>query len=157
MGRADVRAAVAAYLTDEAVPNLIKVHPTKPRTWAQPSFLSADPSVKSTAAGFVYIVHVDEQREANGKKSLHYIVDLQLVFRTQYADPDDGIADFDTLIDGIKDRLRAKPPLGVDDGSIFEAAEHQLEDDSDLTRDTAAIAQTVRALVRFDVSEWLNA
>lgn len=153
MGRTSVRAAIVAYLDGEVVPALMRVHASKPRNWAVGDFRSA--TEFSTAAAYVYIEHTSEQREANGKKSIHYIVSLQLVFRSRHTNPDVAMTDFDGLIENIKTRLRAKPPLGGAAG-IYEAAEHLLEDDSDLTRDTA-LTQNTRALVRFDVSEWFNA
>ena len=66
------------------------------------------------------------------------------------------MADFDTMIDAIKAKLRVKPPLGVSDGTVFEAAEQLLEVTTDVPQHEPTQSE-IWAEVRFDVSEWLTA
>lgn len=155
MSRATVRTAIREYFDGGVVPGLLHVRPARPKGWPVPNdFRSA--TLKSLASGYVYIESVTEQREATGKKSLEYIAGLRLLYRSRKTDAEAAMDDFDTLIDAIKAHLRADPRLGTTDGSIFQAGEHVIEDLSDDSKDEALL-QSVEAVVRFDVSEWLNA
>lgn len=161
MSRATIRAQAATYLTGGTVPGLLTVHSAKPVHW-KPSEWTFDGTTNQTANGYIHLEHVEETREALGKKFLQYTVALVLVFRSRDSGPtagEDRMAGFDTLIDGVKARLRDKTngPLGdLTRAIVFEAAEHILEDEADLPQDQAA-ASEVWGLVRFDASEWINA
>ncbi len=159
MSRQTIRLAVKQYFDAPAIPGLVKVRTARPKNWPQPEDWRHE-TLLSTMGGYVYIENVVERRAATGKRYLEYTVGLQLIFRTRDTDAEAAMAAFDTMIDAIKARARVKPPggggLGVSDGTIFQAAEKLLEDLSDDTQDDPLL-QSVRAVVRFDVSEWITA
>lgn len=161
MGRTSVRNAVRSYLTGSVIPNLQVVHKAKPRNWPASDFRTIG-GAGSAASAWVYVESSVETRETTGKKSVSYVVSVQFLFRSQKTDVDAAEQDLDDLIDAIKARLRRKDtngfpsPLGVNDGSIFQAAEDLLEDATDMTRDDT-MQPSVRGFVRFDVKEWFNA
>lgn len=160
MSRATIRAQAATYLTGGAVAGLSTVHSAKPVHW-KPSEWRFDGTSNQTANGYIHIEHVEETREALGKRFLRYTVALVLVFRSRDTGPtagEDRMGGFDTLIDAIKARLRDKSggPLGdLTQAIVWEAAEHLLEDEADLPQDQAP-ASEIWGLVRFDASEWIN-
>lgn len=159
MSRSTIRTAVKNYFDAPAIPGLVKVRSARPKAWPTPDDWRHD-TLLSTMGGYVYIEGVVEKRATTGKRYLEYTVGLQLIFRTRDTDAEAAMAAFDTMIDAIKAHARVKPAggggLGVSDGSIFQAAEKLLEDLSDDTQDDALL-QSVRAVVRFDVSEWITA
>lgn len=158
MSRATVRAAVKEYFDAPAVDGLLKVRRARPKNWsAAPELRSA--TLWSTASGYVYIESVTEQRATTGKKYLQYMIGLQLLFRSRHTDAEQAMDDFDTLIEAIKARLRADPHLNTNPdlpGGVFQAGVNLLEDLSDDTADDPLL-QSVRAVVRFDASEWITA
>ena len=128
MSRAEVRDAVVSYLRDAAIPNLNKIHTTFPKLAQLQENATAGQLFR--AAAVVYIMSESESRIAvggasSGWKRIDYDVDVQLFTEGFYPKAEDTMADFDALVDAIKDRLRSGDHrLGKTDGSvIWEAAE----------------------------------
>lgn len=154
MSRATVRAAVTAHL-DGQVTNLNAVHSAKPRSW-KTTENRYDGTQPSAAVGYVHIESVVDRRAATGKRFLEYTVGLVFLFKSRRTDSEQMMDEFDELVEAIKARLRLRPPLGVTDGTIFEAAEHLLEDLTDEPQKKASHV-AMWGVIRFDVSEWINA
>ena len=128
MSRAEVRDAVVTYIRDAAIPNLNKIHTTFPKLAQLQENATAGQLFR--AAAVVYIMGEQESRIAvggpsSGWKRIDYDVDLQLFTEGFYPKAEDTMADFDALVDAVKDRLRTGyHRLGKTDGSIiWEAAE----------------------------------
>lgn len=160
MSRASVREAVSDYLSAPAVTGLQKVHSAKPRNW-KPSDIVVDASTPSAAAGYLHIEGVVEQRVATGKKQLDYTVVLVYLFRSSQNDSVASMHDFDVLTDAIKAKLRTKTAYGQVLGltgspEIFNAAEKQLMDETDLPQESGGMS-SVWSRLRFEVSEMINA
>lgn len=156
MSRATVRAAVTAHLDGE-VTNLNAVHRAKPRSW-KTTENRYDGTQPSSAVGYVHIESVLDRRAATGKRFLEYTVGLVFLFKSRRTDAEQMMDEFDDLVEAIKAQLRdtTSGPLGVSDGTIFEAAEHLLEDLTDEPQKKASHV-AMWGVIRFDVSEWLNA
>lgn len=169
MGYTEVRTSVAAYLTGDVVTGLRTVRTGKPTKWPLDDF-RWDPTAPETldletiASGFVRIERDAERRASTGKRFVDYDVAVVLRFVTARTGPEAGElaqVDVDTIVDGVKARLRVKSggggPLGLPDQSVlWQAAERLLEAEHDLPRDDA-IDNEAWSVVRFDVSEWLTA
>lgn len=156
MSRATVRSAVKTHLHGQ-VTNLNAVHKAKPRAW-KTTENRYDGTTPSSAVGYVHIESVADQRAATGKRHLEYTVALVFLFKSRRTDAELMMDEFDTLVEAIKARLRdtSAGPLGVSDGSIFEAAEHLLEDLTDEPQKKASHV-SMWGVIRFDVSEWITA
>lgn len=158
MSRASVRTAVCNYFKPGgpgAIPNLLAVREAKPRNW-DPADFRADPAVMpSVAAAYVYIEGDSERRGASGMKQVDYTVGLVFLFRSRDTDSVGMINAFDALVDTIKDKIHADHNLGSP-GVIWQAGETMLESGTDDTKYTPAESE-MWGVVRFDVTEWINA
>ena len=136
MSRQEVRSAVTTFMAGQAIPNLIQVHKSFPKTDDFDWSVNSAPGAVSKCIGVVFIQSESEQRIStgggvaatgadNGWKQLNYMVELQLFFRSWQDTGEDAMDDFDTIIEACKGALRSGGHrLGLTDGTvIWQAAE----------------------------------
>lgn len=132
MPAANIRAAIAAFLSAPPITGMTKVYK------GEPFFVdAAEWNLAATggwgAVGFVWIDDESESRVTlpalTGSKAVEYQAMLAVMYRWQrqsndvtLGDYDAWIAPLDTIIDAVKTRLRSDPTLGSP-GVIFEAAQ----------------------------------
>jgi hypothetical protein len=162
MSRATVRAACAAYFTPGTVAGLNTIYTSFPKRIPGPAFRNGQPAgTKSGAAGVIHIDSETEERRAiggafNGKKWVHYTVELQVFCHSLELHSENAMDFFDSVIDNIKTKLRADRTLN-DYPVIFEAGEEQLDGiygEPVVLNDGAT---EIWGAVKFVVSEFLNA
>lgn len=161
MSRATVRQAVVSFFQPPAVGGLNKVYSSAPKRIAGPEFREGQPS--GTFSGAVGVVHLsaeNEQRiaiggEHSGKKWVHYTVELQVFLHSIHTHAEDAMADFDSVIDGVKERLRSDRRLD-DWPIIFEAGERELSGEYGEPRVLQDGSTEIWGAVRFEVSEVLT-
>ena len=127
MGRATVRAAIAAYFAPSQVTGLSTTYRSRPKQIPSTAFkLSAN-----AGSGAVLVIHLpndDEKRLTLGppsaaqKFNVHDVA-MELLF--QSAKPDSMVAmdDHDALIDALMIRFRADRTLGTGGSPIWQAGE----------------------------------
>ena len=128
MSRAEVRDAVGTWVAAAAIPNLNQIFTSFPKRINFQE--NAVAGTASRAAGVVFIQSESEGRIATGGasdgwKRLDYEVEFQVFFHSMQNYAQDAMDDFDSIIDGVKDQLRAGGHrLGKPDGDvIWQAAE----------------------------------
>lgn len=162
MGRASVRAAIAAYFAGQVIPNLTTVYR------ARPKLIPASAYGLSTGngSGGVLIVHLtsdDEVRRAfggmtGGRKTDVHQVALEVRFQSLKVDAMAAQDDHDALMDGIIGSIRADRTLGTAANPIWEVGE-----DPDGIKVEMAEPKLVKqvlkinAVVRFNAWEWVVA
>lgn len=143
MSRALVRQQIAEYLGGQLVPGQQYMYTGSPVTFLSTLYSSwvrvpwdEDflPGV-GTISGAIAVIHLPrsmERREAfggehSGKKRVDYTFALELYFLSRQDRSEDAMADFDTMVDSLIDRVRASRTFGVEtpvsDGSIWQAGE----------------------------------
>lgn len=161
MSRSQVRSSVADWILTGNIPNVTQVWTTFPKLIDFQT--NSAPGQMTRAAAVVFIADESEERIAvggayNGWKRIDYTVDLQIFCHQMYRKAEDGMDDFDTLIDGIKNRLRTGGhTLGLPDNSIiWQAAEPSISvaygepatKDNGATETWAAIRFTVTQMIQ---------
>ena len=162
MSRAQVRTAVSNWILAANVTNLNQVWTSFPKR--------IDFSVNSTsgqlirAAGIVFIANESEDRVAiggayNGWKRIDYTVDFQIFSHAMHRNSEDAMNDFDSIIDGVKNQLRAGGhTLGLPDGSvIWQAAEPSIDVSYGEPATNDGGATETWAAIRFTVTQMINA
>lgn len=138
MSRATVRAAIAAFLAESAVPGLQAVYQAMPIFFSGERLdLGADNA--SGAFCWVELGQSEETRwsvpaaypgyAGSGDKGVHYpvtiVVEYQYLIPAQTSSvvsPDDWVLSEDAILQGIKDRIHQDPQLGAP-GVIFAASQ----------------------------------
>lgn len=161
MSRAEVRAAVGNWVAAANVPNLNQIFTSFPKRINFQE--NAAPGTASRAAGVVFIQQESEGRLAvggptDGWKRIDYEVEFQIFFHSMANYGQDAMDDFDAIIDGVKDQLRAGGHrLGMPDGdTIWQAAEPDISvvygepktNDGGAVEIWAGIAFTVTQMIR---------
>jgi hypothetical protein len=127
VGRASVRAAIAAYFTPATVAGLSTTYAARPKLIPEQAFNLA----LNGGSGAVLIVHLttdDEHRVAVGgatsgwKFNVHDVA-LEIKFQSVKADAVVAQADHDALIDALMVRFRADRTLGTGGVPIWQAGE----------------------------------
>ena len=90
--------------------------------------------------------------EHSGKKWVHYVVELHVYQHSVHKHSEDAMADFDAVIDAIKDKLRSDRRLN-NPSVIFEAGEQLLDGVYGEPVVLEQGATEIWGSVRFDVSE----
>jgi hypothetical protein len=161
LSRAEVRAAVGNWVAAANVPNLNQIFTSFPKRINFQE--NAAPGTASRAAGVVFIQQESEGRLAvggptDGWKRIDYEVEFQIFFHSMANYGQDAMDDFDAIIDGVKDQLRAGGHrLGMPDGdTIWQAAEPDISvvygepktNDGGAVEIWAGIAFTVTQMIR---------
>ncbi|MHB1472406.1 MAG: hypothetical protein ACYCV4_02065 [Dermatophilaceae bacterium] len=133
MSAASVRAAIVNYLTPGVVPFLGSVYAAVPK-WIEADAYGIQ---GNDLSGAYMVIHIAEEAEArvsfggatSGIKTVTYQVGLIIHFKSLAQEgsftvaPDAWVADWDTLVDGLRTRIRASRTLGTTDGSVWQAGE----------------------------------
>ena len=161
MSRQEVRNAVGNWVAQATIPNLNQIFTSFPKriNFEQ----NAAPGQMTRAAGVVFINAENESRIAvggayDGWKRIDYSVEFQLFVHSMQNYAQDAMDDFDEIIDGVKDQLRAGGHrLGMPDGDvIWQAAEPDISvsygepktNDGGAVEIWAGIAFTVTQMIR---------
>jgi hypothetical protein len=162
MSRQTVRSAVVNYFAPPRVNGLNKVFSSMPKRIEGGWFRYGQPAgTPSGAVAIVQIVSESEERiaiggEHDGKKWVHYDVQLELYQHSVRAHSEDAMADFDVLVDNVKDALRADRRLS-DYPVIFEAGEKYLLGEYGEPKVLGDGSTEIWGAVRFEVSEVISA
>ena len=158
MSRATVRAAIQSFLAPPAVAGLNVIWPTKPKDLGSKSFAEGQPAgTKSGAMAAIMCEHQHEKFEGfdggGGVRLITYLVRLEIFHRSTERKAEDAMAHFDSVVDGVCDRLRRNPSLGG--AAILSSAVEQLSveyGDPELTSPDGGGVDTWAA-IRFAVQE----
>lgn len=164
-----VRQAVQAWLAGASIPGLQKVYLDVP--W----FIDGNSwDLTSNDWGAISMVHLNDSKESRltlgaaigGTKMAEHTV--AVIVRYQYLIPDNlptgqdfdaWVTGLDTIIDGIKDRIRSSPTLGTAPGGVvFQAGQSQ--NDIRITRDMPLFdggRVWSWSAIEFDVTEVITA
>jgi hypothetical protein len=160
--RSAVRTAVKEWIESAFIPDLNQVFISFPK---RINFqINSSAGQLSRAAGVVYIANEAEERMAiggayNGWKRVDYELDFQIFHHSLENDPINAMNSFDTVIDGVKNRLRlGGHTLGLPDGSvIWQAAEPNISVQyGEPATDNGGATETW-ASVRFTVTQMIQA
>jgi len=95
---------------------------------------------------------------ATGIKKVDYSVAIQLFHHSLENDAEDAMADFDRVIDNLKNRLRSDHQFGDKSGVlVWQAAEPVINTSYGEPMSTNGTATETWAVVRFDVTQVINA
>jgi hypothetical protein len=158
MSRATVRESLVNFFAPPAVPGLNKVFSSFPKRIEGTWFRYGQPAgTQSGAVGVVDIVSEVEERiaiggEHSGKKWVHYTVDLHVYLHSVHKHSEDAMADFDSVIDACKDRLRSDRRL-ENFPVIFESGERLLIGQYGEPTVLEQGATEIWGVIQFEVSE----
>jgi hypothetical protein len=126
-GRVGVRETLSKFISNPPIQNLNQVFTAFPK---RINFqLNALPGQMTRSACVVHIAQERENRLAiggahSGWKRVDYTVILQLYVHSLHPESQDAMADFDILIDNIKERLRSDHNFGDSTGVlVWQGAE----------------------------------
>ena len=119
MSRATVRAGVVNYLRNGNLPFVGTYFTAEPKIRQGPQFYTG-----STVTGAILFPFINGDRETRislgGEKRVQYDVIIHVECRSLQPRAEDAMADFDSLIEAIKVRVRADRTLA---GTVFQAGE----------------------------------
>jgi hypothetical protein len=162
LSRQEVRTAVGDWIAGANIPNLNQIFYSFPKRINFQA--NSTPGQMTRAAGVVFIVSESEERVAlggaySGWKRIDYVVQFQVFTHSMNNYAQDSMAAFDSIIDAVKDRLRAGGHrLGATDGSvIWQAAEPgiSVQYGEPMTNDGGATE--IWAAVEFTVTQMIQA
>lgn len=129
-GRVGVRETLATFLTRQPIPTLNQVFTSFPK---RINFqINSQPGQLTRSACVIFIANENENRLAiggahNGWKRVDYTVILQIYTHSLHRNAEDVMADFDILIDNIKQRLRSDHNFGDTSGRlVWQGAEPRI-------------------------------
>ena len=162
MSRSTVRAQIATYLQGGFIQGLNQIFTSFPK---RINFqVNAMPGSLSRSALIVFIQNENESRIAiggahSGWKRVDYSVILQVYFQSSQRTAELAMADFDTLIDGIKDYLRADHNFGDTTGNIvWQGAEPAITTSyGEPATDSGTGVTDIYAQIQFLVTEMIQA
>ncbi len=169
MSRATVREAVRNWIASAQITTLNQTLSSFPKriNFQEKSF----PGQNSRAAAVVFIENEQESRIAiggvgamaeggfgKGWKRVDYGIALQVFHHSLQRNAEDAMSDFDTLIDAIKERLRAgQHTLGVENPNIiWQAAEPAIDVQYGEPLSNEGGATETWAAIRFTVTEMIE-
>lgn len=169
MSRATVREAVRNWIASAQIDTLNQTLSSFPKriNFQENSF----PGQVSRAAAVVFIENEQEMRiaiggvasmssggEGKGWKRVDYGIALQVFHHSLQRNAEDAMDDFDSLIDAIKDRLRAgQHTLGVENPNIiWQAAEPGIDVQYGEPLTNEGGATETWAAIRFTVTEMIE-
>jgi hypothetical protein len=160
-GRVGVRATLASFLATPQITTLNQVFTSFPK---RINFqVNSVAGQLSRAAVVVFIQSENETRLAiggatNGWKRVDYSIVLQVFHHSLQRNAEDSMADFDTLIDNIKTRLRSDHRFGDATGTlVWQGAERIINATYGEPSTVAEGATETYAELQFDVTEMIQA
>ena len=160
-GRAGVRLTLSKFLSNPPVETLNQVFTSFPK---RINFqVNSQPGQLSRSAVVIYIESETESRIAiggahNGWKRIDYSVILQVYQHSLQRESENAMADFDTLIDNIKERLRSDHNFGDTSGVlVWQGAEPIINATYGEPATVSEGATETYAELQFDVTEMIQA
>jgi len=161
VGRSQLRSTLYSYLTGASIDTLNQVFTSFPKRINYQ--VNATAGQMSRAAAVIFIQSERETRLAiggatNGWKRVDFQVILQIFHHSLQNNAEDAMADFDTLIDNIKNTLRASHNFGdTTQVNVWQGAEPIIDCmyGEPITSDNGA-TETF-AEIRFDVTQMIQA
>ena len=160
-GRVGVRATLASFLSSPQITNLNQVFTSFPK---RINFqVNAQAGQMTRSACVVFIAQERENRLAiggatNGWKRVDYTVILQIYVHSLHSEAENAMADFDTLIDNIKTRLRSNHNFGDNTGTlVWQGAEPVIIGRYCEPATNKEGATDIFAELEFDVTEMIQA
>lgn len=160
-GRVGVRATLASFLSTPAITGLNQVFTSFPKRINFQTNSTA--GQLSRAAVVIFIQNETETRLAiggahNGWKRVDYSVIVQIFHHSLHRNAEDAMADFDTLVDNIKTRLRSDHNFGDTTGTlVWQGAEPIINASYGEPRTIAEGATETYSELQFDVTEMIQA
>jgi len=161
MSRASVRQQIATYLQNGFITGLNQLFTSFPK---RINFqVNAMPGVLSRAAVVIFIENETESRIAiggahSGWKRVDYGIVLQVYHHSSQRTAELAMNDFDTLIDAIKDYLRADHNFGDTSGNIvWQGAEPAINTNYGEPATSDGGVTETQAIIRFIVTEMIQA
>ena len=160
-GRTGARAVLSAFISNPPIENLNQVFTSFPK---RINFqVNAGPGQMTRSAVVVFIAAERENRLAiggatNGWKRVDYTVILQIYVHSLHPNSESAMADFDTLIDNIKDRLRSNHNFGDENGTlVWQGAEPVINARYGEPATIAEGATEIYAELEFDITQMIQA
>ena len=161
MSRAQVRAQLYSFLSAATITDLNKVWTSFPK---QMNFQeNATAGQLSRAQCVIFIESENETRIAlggatSGKKRIDYTVVVQVFHHSLEQNAELAMDSFDSIIDGIKDRLRSDHRFGNANGTlVWQGAEPSITVDYGTPSTSNRGATETWAGIRFQVTQMLTA
>ena len=161
VGRVQLRSTLYSYLTGANIGSLNQVFTSFPKRINYQ--VNAQPGQMSRAAAVIFIAGERETRLAiggatNGWKRVDFQVVLQIFHHSLQNNAEDAMSDFDTLIDNIKNVLRADHNFGDTTGTlVWQGAEPSLDTFYGEPSQSQNGATEIWAEIRFTVTQMIQA
>lgn len=160
--RSQIRQAIVDWLSNGNIQDLNQYFTTFPK---RINFqVNSTAGQINRAAAVVFIASENENRLAiggsyNGWKQIDYDIDFQIFHHSLENKSENAMYSFDTMIDAIKDRLRAGAhTLGLTDSSVvWQVAEPSISVQYGEPETSDGGATETWAAVRFTVTQMINA
>ena len=160
-GRAGVRLTLYAFLSTPQIATLNQVFTSFPKRINYQ--VNSTAGQLSRAAVVIFIQSESETRLAiggatNGWKRVDYSLVLQVYQHSLQREAEDAMADFDTLIDNIKTRLRSDHNFGDSTGNlVWQGAEPAINTSYGEPSTSQEGATETFAEIQFEVTEMIQA
>jgi hypothetical protein len=160
-GRAAVRSTLATFIGQPNVDGINQVFTAFPK---RIDFqVNALPSQLSRCAA---VIHIDSEREnrlaiggaTNGIKRIDYSISIQLFHHSMERKSEDAMANFDTVIDNLKAKLRSNHQFGDPSGTlVWQGAEPVITVAYGEPMSNNGGPTETWATVRFDITQMIQA
>ena len=161
VGRVQLRSTLYSYLTSAAIPTLNQIFTSFPK---RINFqVNAGAGQLSRSAVVIFIQSERETRLAiggatGGWKRVDFQVILQVFHHSMQSNAEDAMADFDTLVDNIKNTLRASHNFGdTSQVNVWQGAEPIIDCLYGEPTTSDSGATETFAEIRFDVTQMIQA
>ena len=166
VGRKEARDTIATFIAPPQVDGINQVLTSFPK---RINFeVNALPSQRNRCVAVVFIESETETRiglggytsagTATGIKKVDYSIAIQLFHHSMENNAEDAMADFDNVIDNLKNRLREDHQFGDPSGVlVWQAAEPVINTSYGEPLSSNGTATETWAVVRFDVTQMINA
>lgn len=161
VGRKEVRSTLASFIAPPAVDGINQVFTSFPK---RINFqVNALPSDLSRCAAVIFIESERETRLAiggatSGIKQVDYTVVIQLFHHSMQRDSEDAMADFDIVIDNLKNLLRSNHTFGDPSGTlVWQAAEPAIDTSYGEPLSSDGTATETWAQLRFTITQMIQA
>jgi len=161
VGRVQLRSTLYSYLVGAGIDSLNQVFTSFPKRINYQ--VNALPGQLSRAAAVIFIQSERETRLAiggatSGWKRVDFTVILQIFHHSVQSNAEDAMADFDTLVDNIKNTLRASHNFGdTSQVNVWQGAEPVIDCLYGEPITGSAPCQETFAEIRFDVTQMIQA
>jgi hypothetical protein len=160
-GRTGVRETLTSFISNPPIPTLNQVFTSFPKRINYQ--VNAQPGQMTRSAAVVFIAAENETRLAiggahSGWKRVDYAVVIQLYTHSMHTNAESAMADFDTLVDNIKERLRSDHNFGDTTGNlVWQGAEPIIRARYGEPATSNEGATETYAELEFDVTEMIQA